>query len=316
MINTIIRKFLLMIPQLLIVSMLMFLVINILPGNAADMMLDGGSVEQKQQLEEKYGLDKPLYVQYGTWLSNFVRGDMGNSILTGQPVSKRINERLPVTLELIAFSMTLAIVVGIPIGIVSANKRNTLIDYTLSTASLVGIAVPSFWLGILMILLFSVNNKILPASGFVKFSQDPARNLLTMIMPSVCLAVTLAAPIARQTRSAMLDALNQDYILTAKSKGLKSGKVIFKHALRNALVPVITSIASQIGKMIGGVFVIETLFLLPGMGKSMVDAIFQRDYPIIMSVAMVVVTSVMLINLLTDIINIIIDPRIRSDRRG
>lgn len=315
MINAIIRKLLLAIPLLLIVSMVMFLVVNALPGNAADMMLDGGSVEQREKLEEKYGLDKPIYVQYYTWLSRFIKGDMGTSILTGQPVSRRISERLPVTLELIGFSMALAILIGIPIGIISAVKRNTLTDYILSTGSLVGIAVPSFWLGILMIFLLSVNNKILPASGFVRFSQNPGNNLLTMIMPSVCLAVSLAAPITRQTRSAMLDSMNQDYILTAQSKGLKMRKVILKHALRNAMVPVFTSITSQISKMIGGVFVIETLFLLPGMGKSMVDAIFQRDYPIIMAVAMVVVSSVTLINLLTDIINILIDPRISSGPR-
>ena len=236
-------------------------------------------------------------------------------LLTGQPVARRISERLPVTLELIGLSMTLAILVGIPMGVISAVKRNTAVDYTLSTFSIVGVAIPSFWLGILLILLLSVSLDVLPASGFVRFSQDPVQNLLTMIMPSVCLAVSLAAPITRQTRSAMLDTLSQDYILTAQAKGLRKGKIIFKHALRNALVPVITAITSQIGKMIGGVFVIETLFLLPGMGKSMVDAIFQRDYPIIMAIAMVVVTSVMLINLATDIINIMVDPRIRSDAR-
>lgn len=315
MINAIIRKIVLMIPLLLIVSMLMFLVVNLLPGNAADMMLESGSLEQKARLEAKYGLDQPIYVQYYNWVTNFLRGDMGKSILSGQAVTKRIAERLPTTLELILFSMTLAILVGIPAGVISAVKRNTLLDYTLSTISMAGIAVPSFWLGILMILLLSVKLNILPASGYASFSSNPVKNLTSMIMPSVCLAVTLAAPITRQTRSAMLDTLSQDYILTAQSKGLRPSKVILKHALRNALVPVITAITSQIGKMIGGVFVIETLFLLPGMGKSMVDAIFQRDYPIIMATAMVVVSSVMVINLLTDIVNIIIDPRIRSDAR-
>ncbi len=316
MISAIIRKVILTVPLLLLVSIVMFSVIFLLPGTAIDTILsEGGSVEQREELEAKYGYDLPIYVQYANWISGFVQGDMGKSILTGQPVERRISERLPVTLELIAFSMSLAILVGIPMGVISAVKRNTVTDYVLSTFSIVGVAIPSFWLGILLILLLSVNLDILPASGFVRFSQNPSQNLLTMIMPSVCLAVSLAAPITRQTRSAMLDTLNQDYILTAQAKGLRKGKIVFKHALRNALVPVITAITSQIGKMIGGVFVIETLFLLPGMGKSMVDAIFQRDYPIVMAIAMVVVTSVMLINLATDIINIIVDPRIRSGAR-
>lgn len=180
---------------------------------------------------------------------------------------------------------------------------------------MIGVAMPQFWLGILFILLFSVTLGWLPASGFERFSVDAAQNLKTMLMPSVTLALSLSAPIARQTRSAMLDTLNQDYIMTAKAKGQRDSKIFLVHALRNALVPVITAITSQINSMIGGVFVIETLFLLPGMGKSMVDAIFQRDYPIVMGIAMVVVTCIVLINLITDIIYIFIDPRISLNKQ-
>lgn len=316
MFTAVVRKFLLTIPLLLIVSIIMFSVIYMLPGNAATLILsDGGSVSQMEQLEEKLGLDQPLHIQYFNWLKNFTQGEMGTSYLTGQPVERRIGERLPVTLELILFSMTLAIIIGIPIGILCAIKRNSIADYMLSTISMIGVAMPAFWLGILLILLFSVKLSLLPASGFVRFSLDPAKNIRTMIMPSVTLALSLAAPIIRQTRSAMLDTLSQDYVLTARAKGLSKSKIIFKHALRNALVPVATSISSQIGSMVGGVFVIETLFLLPGMGKSMVDAIYQRDYPIVMAIAMVVISFIVLINLVTDVIYIVIDPRISSEQK-
>ena len=317
MLNSILRKILLTIPLLLLVSIIMFTVINMLPGNAAMVMLAdiGGSVEQLQDLEAELGLDQPVYVQYFNWLKGFVQGNLGTSILTSQPVAKRIQERLPVTLELIAFSLGLAILIGIPSGILCAVKRNKPIDYILSTVSMIGVGMPQFWLGILFVLLFSVKLRWLPASGFTKFRVDAAKNLKVMLMPSVTLALSLAAPITRQTRSAMLDTLNQDYILTAKAKGQSSAKIYMVHALRNALVPVITAITSQINSMIGGVFVIETLFLLPGMGKSMVDAIFQRDYPIVMGVAMIVVICIVIINLLTDIAYIFIDPRISLDKK-
>ena len=317
MVSAIVKKILWSIPLLLLVSMIMFGVIHMLPGNAALVMLGdaGGSAEQVQKLEESMGLTDPLYVQYFHWISNFVKGDMGTSYLTSQPVAKRIVERLPVTLELIVCSVVLAVIIGIPIGILCAVKRNKLVDYIMSTIAMIGVAMPQFWLGILFVLLFSVDLGWLPASGYVTFATNPMRHIQSMMRPSVTLALSLAAPIIRQTRSAMLDTLSQDYIMTAKAKGQNSVGIFVKHALRNALVPVITAITSQINGMIGGVFVIETLFLMPGMGKSMVDAIFQRDYPIIMGIAMVVVSCIVLINLITDIIYIFIDPRISLDSK-
>lgn len=317
MFNSILRKILLTIPLLLLVSMIMFGIINMLPGNAATVMLSdlGASVEQLEAMENKLGLDQPVYVQYFSWLKNFLSGNLGKSYLTSQPVAKRIAERLPVTLELIGLSIGLAILIGIPIGIICAVRRNKPADYVLSTMTMIGVGMPQFWLGILLILLFSVKLNWLPASGFASFSVDPIKNLKVMLMPSVTLALSLAAPIARQTRSAMLDTLNQDYTLTARAKGQRNVVIYLVHALRNALVPVITAITSQINSMIGGVFIIETLFLLPGMGKSMVDAIFQRDYPIVMGIAMVVVSCIVLINLITDILYIFIDPRISLDAK-
>lgn len=317
MFNAILRKILLTIPLLLLVSIIMFTIISLLPGNAATIILSdsSGSVKQLEELERKMGFKDPIYVQYGRWLKKFIHGDMGVSLLTNQPVIKRIKERLPVTLELIVFSILLAIILGIPMGILCAVKRNKPIDYVLSTFSMIGVGMPQFWLGILFVLLFSVKLDWLPASGFTKFSVNATNNLRTMLMPTVALALSLAAPIARQTRSAMLDTLSQDYILTAKAKGQNNVCIFLVHALRNALVPVITAITSQINSMIGGVFVIETLFLLPGMGKSMVDAIFQRDYPIVMGTAMVVVSCIVVINLITDVIYIFIDPRITLNKK-
>lgn len=307
----IIRKIIGIIPLLLIVSIIMFLFMNLLPGNVVDSILsEGGTVEQQQKLMERYGLDLPIYVQYWTWLTNFVRGDMGVSHFSGQEVSERLAERFPVTLELILISIIIAILVGVTVGLICAVKRNKPTDYVLSTISMVGVAMPAFWLGMLLIMLLSVKLQWLPASGFVKFSVDPIENLKTMILPSVTLGLSLAAPIARQTRSAMLDALSQDYIITAYSKGLKNKLVFWKHALRNALIPVVTSITNQINGLIGGAFVVETVFLIPGMGKSMVDAINQRDNPVVMGLSMAVVITVVIVNLVADILNAYIDPRI------
>ena len=298
MISYIIKRCLRIIPLLLIVSIVMFLVLNLLPGNAVTQILsDMGTVEQKEALEARFGLDLPVPVQYWKWLTNFIRGDMGKSFMTSKPVADMILERV-------------AIVIGIPAGIFCAVKRGKGTDYFLSTIAMAELAMPQFWIGMLLIMLLAVNLNILPASGFTRFNLDPARNLRSMILPTVTLGISLAAAIIRQTRSAMLDAIHQDFVITARSKGVAEGKIFAKHALRNALLPVVTAISSQINDMVGGAFVIETLFLLPGMGKMIVDAIYQRDYPVVMAGTMVVVTFVVLVNLCADILNTIIDPRI------
>ncbi len=311
MISYIIKRCIRIIPLLLIVSMVMFLVLNLLPGNAVTQILsDMGTIEQKEALEERYGLNLPVPVQYWKWLTNFVQGDMGKSFMTSKPVAEKILERIPVTAEMILLAILLAILIGIPAGIYCAVKRGKAADYILSTVTMVELSMPQFWIGMLLIMLLAVNLQVLPASGFTRFSVDPLRNLRSMIMPTITLGISLAAAIIRQTRSAMLDAIHQDFVITARSKGVKESKVFVKHALRNALLPVITAISSQINDMIGGAFVIETLFLLPGMGKMIVDAIYQRDYPVVMAGTMVVVAFVVIVNLCADILNTIIDPRI------
>lgn len=311
MISYIIKRCIRIIPLLLIVSMVMFLVLNLLPGNAVTQILsDMGTIEQKEALEDRYGLNLPVPVQYWKWLTNFVQGDMGKSFMTSKPVAEKILERIPVTAEMILLAILLAILIGIPAGIYCAVKRGKAADYILSTVTMVELSMPQFWIGMLLIMLLAVNLQVLPASGFTRFSVDPLRNLRSMIMPTITLGISLAAAIIRQTRSAMLDAIHQDFVITARSKGVKESKVFVKHALRNALLPVITAISSQINDMIGGAFVIETLFLLPGMGKMIVDAIYQRDYPVVMAGTMVVVAFVVIVNLCADILNTIIDPRI------
>ncbi len=311
MISYIIKRCLRTIPLLLIVSILMFLVLNLLPGNAVTQILsDMGTVEQKAALEERYGLNLPISVQYWKWLTNFFRGDMGKSFMTSKPVAEKIFERIPVTAEMIVLAIALAILIGIPCGIFCAVRRGKTTDYILSTVAMIELSMPQFWIGMLLIMLLAVYMKVLPASGFTRFSIDPIRNLRSMIMPTITLGISLAAAIIRQTRSAMLDAIHQDYVITARAKGVKESRVFVKHALRNSLLPVVTAISSQINDMIGGAFVIETLFLLPGMGKMIVDAIYQRDYPVVMAGTMIVVTFIVIVNLCADILNTVIDPRI------
>ena len=305
------KKLLSIIPLVLIISIIMFALINMLPGDAALALLgDSGPLEQVEQMREELGLNDSVPVQYWNWLKGVLHGDLGDSMFTGQPVIDRITERMPVTFELILLSVVFATIIGVPLGIVCAVKRNRMSDYVLSAVSMVGVAMPAFWVGMLLIILFSTKLHLLPASGYVPFFEDPLGNLKTMVLPVFATGIALTATIVRQTRSAMLDVLGQDYMMTAKSKGVKYRVQLFRHALKNALIPVITAISMQIAGMIGGSVVIETVFLLPGMGKSMVDAIFQRDYPIVMGEALVIAVFIILLNTLVDIVYIFIDPRI------
>ncbi len=312
------KKLLSMIPLALIVSIILFGLINLLPGNAAMAILgDSGNLEQVEQLEAKLGLDQPVYIQYINWLKGVCTGDLGTSVLTGQPVIDRIAERMPVTFELIVLSVVFAAAVGVPLGIICAVRRNRASDYILSSVSIIGVAMPAFWVGMLLIMLFSIKLHWLPASGYTPFFENPVENLRSMALPVFATGIALAATIVRQTRSAVLDVLGQDYMMTAKSKGVRYRTQLWRHALKNALIPVITAISMQIAGMIGGSVVIETVFLLPGMGKSMVDAIFQRDYPIVMGEALVIAVFIILLNTLVDVIYIFVDPRIsRSGKKG
>lgn len=311
MIAQIVKRILLVIPKLLAVSIILFFLINILPGDAATGMIsDDTSVEYYEQLRKDMGLDRPAVERYLSWVGGILRGDLGESLINHQPVAERIAQRLPVTLELTFLAILVSIIIAVPVGILSAVKRNSAIDVGTSIFSMLGVAMPSFWLGMLLIMLFCLKLRILPASGYVAPSENLIDNLRRMILPAISVGVGFTATVMRQTRSALLEVLGQDYVLTARAKGLRERIVIWKHALRNALVPVVTIISMQIGRLIGGVIVTESVFVLPGMGSAISDAILSRDYPVVMGLILVVAAVVVLVNMLVDVLYIFIDPRI------
>ena len=309
----ILKKVLSIIPLLLLVSVILFVLINLLPGDAAmGMVTEGASEDYVNRVSAEMGLDKPPVTRYFDWLIGIFRGDLGKSLISNQLVSVKIAQRLPVTLEITFVAMVISILIAVPLGILSAVRRGSIFDTIGSFVSMLGIAMPPFWLGMLLVLLFSVTLNALPASGFVSFAQDPLQNLRCVIMPAASIGVAFAATVMRQTRSALLEVMQQDYVTTAYAKGLKGRVVIWKHALRNALIPVVTVITMQIGRLIGGAVVTETVFALPGIGREIVDAILSRDYPVVMGMILVVAALVVVTNTLVDVLYILIDPRIST----
>ena len=303
----ILKKVLSIIPLLLLVSVILFVLINLLPGDAAmGMVTEGASEDYVNRVRAEMGLDKPPVTRYFDWLIGIFRGDLGKSLISNQLVSVKIAQRLPVTLEITFVAMVISILIAVPLGILSAVRRGSIFDTIGSFVSMLGIAMPPFWLGMLLVLLFSVTLNALPASGFVSFAQDPLQNLRCVIMPAASIGVAFAATVMRQTRSALLEVMQQDYVTTAYAKGLKGRVVIWKHALRNALIPVVTVITMQIGRLIGGAVVTETVFALPGIGREIVAAILSRDYPVVMGMILVVAALVVVTNTLVDVLYILI----------
>lgn len=303
------------IPTLLGVSVLIFLAIRLVPGDAIVAMLgtEAGMLTETQRasLEAYFGLDKPPVEQYVVWLGNAVQGNLGLSVRHGAPVLDVILARFPVTLQLALMSVTIALVIGMPLGILSAVRHNSLIDLIGRLLALIGLATPAFLLGTLIIYALSVYFRYLPNSGdYVRFSADPLRNLQQMIFPAFTLGFPFAASVMRTTRSAMLEIMNQDYIRTARSKGLREGVVISGHALRNALIPVVTLIGVELGYLLGGTVIVEEIFALPGIGRLVYNAISQRDYALVQGIALFVAFNFILINLLVDLIYTLIDPRV------
>ena len=313
MASMIIKKILSIIPLLLLVSVILFVLINLLPGDAAmGMVTEGANADYVNRVRAEMGLDQPPVIRYFRWLSDVLRGNLGKSLITNQQVSVKIVQRLPVTLEITFVAMIISILIAVPLGILSAVCRNSAFDMIGSFVSMLGVAMPPFWLGMLLVLLFSVRLGWLPASGFVAFADNPIGNLRSILMPAACIGVAFAATVMRQTRSALLEVLEQDYVLTAYSKGLRERIVIWKHALRNALIPVVTVVTMQIGRLIGGAVVTETVFALPGIGREIVDGILSRDYPVVMGMILVVAALVVVTNTLVDVLYILIDPRIST----
>jgi len=285
--------------------------VRALPGDpAVAMSAESASPRALQAIRVQYGLDKPLPVQYVNWIGHALRGDLGHSPKTGLSVAQTLEQRVPITLELTVLALLVAVVIGIPIGILAAVRRGSIADYVASTTALGGLSVPHFWLGILFILAFAVHLRWLPASGFVPL-MDPLANLQHMLMPAVVLGIGLAAVVMRQMRSAMLESLGADYVRTARAKGLSERSVIGVHALRNSLVTVVTVVGLQLGALISGAVVTEQIFLIPGIGKLTIDSVFSRDYPSLQGVVLVTATGYIVANLLVDLAYSVLNPRIR-----
>ena len=296
----------------LLATMLVFAGVRALPGDTA-LALAGENRDPAvlEFVRHKYGLDKPLPVQYVTWLGHVVRGDFGQAGRSGLEIGPTIASRIPITLELAVLSILVALVLGLPAGIIAAVKRGSLADYTGSAFALVGLSVPHFWLGLLFILLFAVKLGWLPASGYVPFFDDPIGNLERMIMPAVVLGTGFSAVVMRQMRSSMLESLGTDYVRTARAKGLSERQVVAGHALRNSLLTVVTLAGVQLGVFISGAVITEQIFVIPGFGRLTVQAIQQRDYALIEGVVLVAAVGYVLANLLVDILYSYLNPRIR-----
>jgi peptide/nickel transport system permease protein len=297
---------------LVLSTMVVFAGVRALPGDPARALAgEQNDPAQVAAIRAKYGLDDPMWVQYWHYLTNSLRGDLGTSVRTGIPVKDMLKTALPVTIELSFLALLVASVIGVLAGVVAATRRGTVAEWVANGFALLGLSVPNFWLGLMTILWLAVALEVLPASGYVPFRESPGQNLQHMIMPGLVLGTQLAAVIMRQTRSSMLDALETDYIRTARAKGLQERTVIWVHGLRNSLIVVVTIVGLQLGALISGAVVTERIFALPGFGKLTVDAVFQRDYPVIQAVVLVTATAYIVINLLVDLLYSLIDPRIR-----
>jgi len=313
MLGYILRRILIAIPTLLLVSIFVFGLQKLLPG---DPVLALAGEERDPEvlafLREKYRLNDPVIEQYMFWLGGVLRGDLGVSIRTNQPVTELIGEKLPVTIQLAIMSMFVAIIIGVPMGIVSAVRKGTWLDYVANIVALSGLSIPNFWLGIMLILLISVNLGWLPASGYVNPWDDPWRSFQTMLMPAFVLGTSLAATLMRHTRSAMLGVLQTDYIRTARAKGLRERRVILRHAFRNAVLPVITLTALLFGEMLAGAVLTEQIFSIPGFGKLIVDAVFNRDYAVVQGVVLCTAVGFIGMNLVADVLYVVLNPRMRG----
>ncbi|PJR09096.1 ABC transporter permease [Sinorhizobium meliloti] len=307
------RRLLQLIPTVVLLSLIIFSLQHLLPGDPA-LVLAGDNPDEATlaAIRAQYHLDQPIFVQYLYWVKGVLTGDLGESMRHNRPVLDLILLKLPVTLQLAIMGIVVALILGITGGVISALKHNTAVDYATNVVSLAGISVPNFWLGIMLILFFSVHLGWLPASGFVSPWEDWRMNLSTTIMPAFVLGMAIAGVIMRHTRGAMLQALESDYVRTARAKGLSEPVVVFKHAMRNALTPIITLGALEFGALLSGAVLTEQIFTIPGFGKLIVDAVFTRDYPVVQGVVLVTSLFYITLNLLADIGYILVNPRLRG----
>ena len=312
MIEFLVRRTVISAVTLVLISLIVFTGVRMIPGDPARVMAGtDADASGLEEIREKYGLHDPIPLQYLRWVGLALRGDLGESIRTRQSVAWTVAIKVPITVELACLALLIALSLAIPAGVIAAVRRNTAWDVLASAVSLCGVSIPNFWLGIMLILLVSVRLGWLPASGFVPLFEDPVANVTRMIMPALVLGTALAAVLMRQTRNAMIEVLSADYIRTARSKGLAGFAVVVRHALRNGLIPVVTVLGLQMGALMGGAVVTESIFVLPGFGRLIVEAVFTRDYPVVQGVVLITASSYVLINLLVDVSYTVLNPRIR-----
>jgi peptide/nickel transport system permease protein len=299
---------------LLGVSVLVFGMIRLVPGTVVEQLLGQAAIaspEVLQSFRRFFGLDRPLHIQYFDWLAGIARGDLGVSWLSGRPVLGLFLERVSVSAELAVLAVGWSLCLGIPLGVLSATRPGGARDGVIRLLATLGLSLPAFWQGTVLILLFSIYLGWMPSLQWVSFVKDPAANLLIMALPALTLGTATAAMITRMSRSSMLDVLGREYVRTAQAKGLSTGRVTYRHALRNALIPVVTVAGVQLGYVVGGLVVVEDVFTLPGVGRLLLDAIFQRDYPVVQGLILLLATIFMMLNLLVDLLYAVLDPRLR-----
>lgn len=308
------RRLIALIPVLLGISIVVFLLVHLVPGDVVSVMLGPSATpEAREALRKLFGLDRPLIMQYLTWLGNVLQGDVGTSLRTGQPVMSSILSRFSVTLELTGLAMLVALAIGIPAGLIGAIKQYSKTDYVVTTFALAGLSIPSFLLATLLILLFALKWRLLPPSGYVPFRDDPVLNLKLMVMPALALGLGAASYVTRITRSSVLETMRQDYIRTAYAKGLPASRVVIRHGLKNALIPIVTIIGIQLGYLLGGAVIIEAIFGVPGVGRLALDGINMRDYPVVQGTVLFITVVFVFINLAVDVLYAYLDPRIHFD---
>jgi peptide/nickel transport system permease protein len=306
------KRLVVAIPSLVIASLIIFTLPRLLPGDAVQLMLEEKAYgKDVDDLRHKLGLDRPIYIQYFAWLGQIGRGDLGESLWTKRTVTEELRMRLPVTLLLGGMAACFAVIIGIPIGVLSAVRADTLRDYAARSAAILGLSVPGFWLATLVIVLPAIWWGWTPHLGFTEFSKSPSAHVLQFILPAFILGIASGAAIMRLTRAMLLEVLRQDYVRTAWAKGLREGVVVLKHSLKNAVIPVVTIFGIQFAQIFSATVIIENIFQLPGVGRFLFDAILQRDYPVIQGINLVVVSIIVLINLTVDLVYGVLDPRIR-----
>jgi peptide/nickel transport system permease protein len=313
MLAYVLRRIAHLVPVLFVLTVVVFSFVEMLPGNIIDTLIGTEGIddpEVRQILEKEYGLDQPIYVRYGKWLGRTLQGDFGKSLVTRRPVSDELLSGIPATIYLAVVGIGLSILIAVPLGTIAAVRRNTAIDYTAQVSSLIGISIPEFWFAIMCVLVFALYLGWLPSSGYISPFVDFWESLKFLILPAVAIGFRQAAFTTRLTRSSMLDEMNKEYVDTARSLGFRERKVIFKYTLRNAMIPTITISGVQLGTLLGGTVVLETIFAWPGVGRAIFEAIMQRDYPLIQAGVLVLGCIVVVVNLLVDLTYRLLNPRV------